>query len=284
MLTEQVELENKERQIRLMKQQIEKLTEARKVANESTPVLNLGLISSDPTMQSMFKLLQTLQHDQEERDRLLKLEQEREAKEERERIEKEKSEQERLDEEREEMQRRKQPEEQQEEERRRKQENLGKEGDPPASEKEVMSKVLHWIERQEKQEKEEKEQRGRLRNFQAQLEDMNRDKNKRTCHIAGVNLFGRLEALQGEGVTGPDLAAKAQAAMLAVTSAKRKREDGEESEGESLPSKGSPCSHKAANLRSGLASVSAQKVKVEVEWAHHWLGKELKRTLFHLIR
>ena len=103
---------------------------------------------------------------------------------------------------------------------------------------------------------------------------MTKAENRKTCQLTGVDLFTGLDALQAEG--GVDLAAKAQAAMLVATASKRKREDGDVSEGESTSSKHSHASHKGVKFRSGLNALATQKVKHEVEWAHHWLGKEFE--------
>ena len=140
---------------------------------------------------------------------------------------------------------------------------------------ETMKKVREWIDRQDKQQKEEEESREKIKALQSQIEEMNRPENRKQCQVTGVDMFTGLDALQIEGARGMDLAAKAQAAMIAVVATKRKCDDGEESEGESIQSRISQNSRgKACKFCSGLTALPAQKVKFEVEWAHHWLGKE----------
>ena len=93
--------------------------------------------------------------------------------------------------------------------------------------------------------------------------------------MTGVNMFAGLEMLQGKGAMGVDLAAKAQIAMLASTS-KRKKDDEEESDGESIHSKISINAGAKPKLQSGIMAKVSHKVKFEVDWAHHWLGKEFE--------
>lgn len=93
--------------------------------------------------------------------------------------------------------------------------------------------------------------------------------------MTGVNVLANLELLQGEGSAGVDLAAKAQAAMVAANNAKRRHEEGAESDGESAHSNFSH-NNKNRKLTSGYGIRSGQKVRYEIEWAHHWLGKEFE--------
>ena len=74
-----------------------------------------------------------------------------------------------------------------------------------------------------------------------------------------------------------NLAAKAHTAMMAVTAEKRKQLEDDASEGESVNSNCSQISkHKKPKYKSGLATRSVHKIQFEVEWAHHWLGKEFE--------
>ena len=143
-------------------------------------------------------------------------------------------------------------------------------GDKPMEE--VMKKVMGWITRMEGEKKYEDEEREKLKALQLQIEKMAKGENRKTCVATGVNMFANLEALQGDGATGIDLAAKAHNAMLAATAEKRRVEGDAESEGESLHSNHS----KKQKITSGLARHNTQRVRFEVEWAHHWLGKEFE--------
>ena len=140
-----------------------------------------------------------------------------------------------------------------------------------------MEKVLEWINRQEMEKKKEEDMKAKIGRLQSQVEEMAKDENRRVCQQTGVNMFAKLDALQGEGA-GVSLAAKAQTAMLAANTAKRKLDEDKVSEGESL---NSTTSHSSKNRKlkakkSGLAVKSVHKILFEVEWAHHWLGKEFE--------
>ena len=136
-----------------------------------------------------------------------------------------------------------------------------------------MRKVREWIEKMEKQKEEEDKNKETIKKLQAQIEKMTREENRKQCPMTGVNIFSALDALQGEGATGVDLAAKAQAAML---STKRKRDEDDDSEGESITSKVTQGGLIKQNLKSGLTIKNSHKVKFEVDWAHHCLGKEFE--------
>ena len=164
-------------------------------------------------------------------------------------------------------------EHEEEEKRKQEQTDMEKSKRELAESNPMMKKVLDWIDNQEKMKKEEEAQKDRIKGLQEQIAQMTKTDNQKLCPILGVNMFGGLEAIQGTG-NEVDLVAKAQNAMMAAATAKRKREEGEDSEGESVNSILSK--KKNINLRSGLAPVAAHKVKMEVEWAHHWLGKEFE--------
>ena len=137
-----------------------------------------------------------------------------------------------------------------------------------------MRQVWEWIQSQKEQKEKEKSAEECVKQLQKQVEMMTKQDNRQPCHLTGVNLFANLETMQGEG--GVDLAAKAQAAMVAANNMKRRREEDAESEGESVKSHGSLVSvvNKQRRLQSGIGVKSGQRVRYEVEWAHHWLGKE----------
>ena len=139
--------------------------------------------------------------------------------------------------------------------------------------------ILQWIEEQKEKQKADEENREKIKALQAQLESMTRDENRHTCHVTGVNMYANLEALQANCVTGVNLAAKAQAAMAAAEAAnlKRKLDDEVESEGELIKLQLSVNTKKSRGdqaKRSGLTSKQPSKIRFEVEWVHHWLGKE----------
>ena len=115
-----------------------------------------------------------------------------------------------------------------------------------------------------------------VKQLQKQIEHHdNKQDNQQPCQATGVNLFANLETVHGNTV-GAELAAKAQVAMAAAHGVKRQREDDAESEGKSVHSHAShnSCKVKHKKLQSGISVKSGQKVRYEVEWAHHWLGKE----------
>ena len=161
-------------------------------------------------------------------------------------------------------------EEKEREERRR---NEDKESKADSADSGWKKKVTDWIEKMENKQKEEEADKEKIRKLHTQIEEMTKGENRRPCHLTGVNMFAGLEAIQGEGATRIDLAAKAQAAMAAATS-KRKREEDEESEGESLNQ--SLNIGAKTKLQSGLMVKTSHKIKYEVDWAHHWLGKEFE--------
>ena len=248
MLTVQMQLEAKERHVAFLKTKVEKLMEARKAASEGGHVFNPKAAEGDETVRKMEDMLEMLQREEQERERV--------RKEEVDRIQRQKEEDEAW------------------KEKSRKEKEAEEKGNTGEGDKDpTMKKVLDWIAKQEAQQKEEEAQKERLKGLQAQIENMTKTDNQRTCQMTGVNLFSGLDAIQGDGETAVDLAAKVQQAMIAATT-KRRREEEEESEGESINSNNSK--KRMSNFKSGLASVSAQKVRVEVEWAHHWLGKEFE--------
>ena len=69
MLTKQVELEAKERQLVYLRKQITRLSEACKAANERDVVFNPEVLGDDPTAQNLLKVMQMLQKEDEERER-----------------------------------------------------------------------------------------------------------------------------------------------------------------------------------------------------------------------
>ena len=64
-LAEQVKIEARERQLNLMKKQIDELAEARKKANESTPVENPEVVMDDPASKEMADLLAMLRKEED---------------------------------------------------------------------------------------------------------------------------------------------------------------------------------------------------------------------------
>ena len=131
--------------------------------------------------------------------------------------------------------------------------------------------MAEWIQKLEAEKKKEDDTRQKIKELQAQIERMSKGDNRTTCYATNVNLFANLNLLQGEGVAGVDLAAKAQAAMTAATAEKRHHEVDEGYEGES------EFSHSGKKQKfSGLVNRVTHKIKMEVEWAHHWLGKEFE--------
>ena len=246
-----------------MKIKMGQLMDARKRANEAAPVWNDKALGDDETAKQMKQMLEVLSKEAEERERK---EKEARENEERDRLECEKMEKELEQKMKEEEQRRKE-----EEECKRKQlEEDPTLGDKPTGE--AIQKVLNWIAKQEMEKKQEDSEREKLRALQEQVEKMAKGENRRSCITTGVNMFANLDALQGDGATGIDPATKAHNAMIASTAEKCRVEGDLESEGESLHS--NPL--KKHKLTSGLGRQNVQKIKFEVEWAHHWLGKEFE--------
>ena len=84
-LAKQMEVEAKERQVLYMKKQIDKLMEARKVANENDPVFNPMAVGDDETGTQLQKIPEVLQKEEETREKLRKEEEARKIMEEKER-------------------------------------------------------------------------------------------------------------------------------------------------------------------------------------------------------
>ena len=160
--------------------------------------------------------------------------------------------------------------------RKQEQELLAAQAQGQGSTTQALGTILDWIKRQEEEKKEEQKRKDKIQELQQQIEEMAKGENRKVCQTTGVNLFANLDAIQGEG-TGVNLAAKAQAVMIAVTNAKRRQEDDDASEGESVQSHVSLCSvNKKQKITSGLATKFTQRTVFEVQWAHHWMGKEFE--------
>ena len=302
-LTKQLEAEAMERQVNYMKAQIDQLLKARDTAHSSTAVFNPLAIGDDETSQQLKKVLEMLQKEEEIRaqqkeeeirkkqeeeqrkktEEAEKKKQERKRREEEKQKQKEKEEQERLEKEEREKQAQKEREEKEEqeclaqekekEEKERLEQEKEKQNMEGKTSDDKLDSVIEWIKKIEERQKQEEKEKEHIRKLQAQIEEMTKADNRRSCQATGVNMFAGLDVLQGEGTTSIDLAAKAQAAMLAATS-KRKRDEDEESDGESIHSKISANIGAKPKLQSGILVKSSHKVKFEVDWAHHWLGKE----------
>ena len=305
LLTAQAELEAKQRQMSLMKRKIDELMEARKKANSEPPVLNTELIAKDPAGNSMIQVLNLLQKEDEERNKMAeeirkKQEQETELKrqkeekerqeeadrQEAERRETEKREAEKLEAEKHEAEKReaeKREADLAEAERRKKEIEENKQDDiisqhESSGLKKDVQVLLDWIKKQEERQKQEDTEREKIKEMQKQIEEMTKDDNRRLCNETGVNMFAGLDALQGADA-GVNLAAKAQAAMMEATRIKHRNQDEIESEGESGNSHVSRASktkteNKSKVLKSGIAVCASEKILFEIDWAHHWLGKE----------
>ena len=295
LISKHIEIEAKQRQLNYMRAQVQKLMDARKNASQSDVVFNPSIVEENETAQQMARVLELLQkedelrqkakQEEEEKQKLLeaerkrKLEQEKEEQEQRERMKRE--EQEHLAREREKEEKEKEEREKLEEENRKKKEQEEKQGQPGTSgtqgkaDNEKLEKVYEWIQKMEEKQKEEESDKEKIRKLQAQIEEMAKSDNRRQCQMTGVSMFAGLDVLQGDGATGVDLTAKAHATMLASTT-KRKRDEEEESDGESAHSKLSVNVGAKPKLQSGILVKTSHKVKYEVEWAHHWLGKEFE--------
>ena len=186
-------------------------------------MVNPEALGEDETARNMQKMIEMLQKEEEIRNKQL---------EEEERLRKEKEEE--LRKENEEKERKEKGEKDRLEKEKEDKDNWDK--GKIALDVETMKKVREWIDRQDKQQKEEESQE-KIKALQSQIEEMNRPENRKQCQVTGVDMFTGLDALQIEGARGMDLAAKAQAAMIAVVATKRKCDDGEQSEGESIQSR-----------------------------------------------
>ena len=260
LLAEQIEVEAKERQVVLMKKQIEELTDVWKKAQESPAVLNWAAIGDDDLAKQLANVLKILKSEEEEHKK------KQLAIEEANRIEEE----ERL---RREEELRKQAEE--EERLRKEAEQKTDETGDHTDENSKLSSILEWVKEQHDMQKQQQAANAKLKELQDQTEAMTKSDNRLPCQATGVNFFANLEALQGESSGARvDLAAKAHAAMQVANNAKRKAEWDQDSDGESDNSTTSHGKGKKSKMVSGLAQKLGQKVRYEVEWAHHWLGKE----------
>ena len=205
------------------------------------PVLNWEAVGDDPTARNMAEMLKLLRKEEEERKKQEEIVKEKEKadKEEVERRDKEEEDRRLKDEEEKKLQ---------EEEDKRKREDAEKDGS--------LDKVLEWIAKQKASKEAEDAQAEKVKQLQRQIELMTKKDNRQQCHMTGVNLFANMETIQGEGAAGVDLAAKAQAAMVAANNAKRQREEGD-SDGESIHSH---MSHgRPPKKKSGIAIRSGQK-------------------------
>ena len=308
LLTKQLEAEAMQRQVNYMKSQIDQLLKARDTAQSSDVVFNPSAIGEDETSQQMKKVLEMLQKEEEIRNKQKEEEnrkrleeeqrkkqeeqerkkQERKCREEQKQKQKETEEQERKEKEEKEMLEQEEKERKDREEREE-QERLAREKEKEEKEKqdrekqttqgnasdEKLESIVEWIKRIEERQKQEDKEKEHIRKLQAQIAEMTKSDNRRSCQATGINMFAGLDVLQGEGTTSINLAAKAQAAMLAATS-KRKRDEGEEPDGESIHTKASINMGAKRKLQSGILVKSSHKVKFEVDWAHHWLGKEFE--------
>ena len=300
-LAQEAELEAQERQLCVMKKQIEKLMKARQEANTDTPVLCLENIGQDEASKKMASVLELLQAEAKEREKQKQLEiqemEKRRIEEERARQElelhqkmeeekrkQEEEEQKRLAEEKEKEENEKKDQkekerrerEEQEKKDKEKQDEQNKEGGNDGK----LDELLKWVQEQKAAQQQTAAEQQRLKELQQQVEAMTKGNNRVPCSITGVNMFANLENIQGqgEGTSRVDLAAKAHAAMVAANSEKKRKLDEEagDTDGESDNSinSHSSCKNKHRKLKSGIAVKSGQKVRYEVEWAHHWLGKE----------
>ena len=82
-----------------------------------------------------------------------------------------------------------------------------------------MKQVWEWIKNQKEMQQKEKSAEDKIKQLQHQIELMSKNENRQQCQVTGMNLFSNLEAIQGEA--GTELAAKAQAAMVATNTMKR---------------------------------------------------------------
>ena len=269
LIAEQTKIETQERQNQVLRQQIDRLLEARKKANKSTPVLCEGALGDNEASKELRQVFELLKQEALERERLEEATKLRKKKEAEEKAKMEQEEREREEQRKKELEMQRQKEQDELERQKEKEPEINLGANPST---ETMKKVYDWIMKQEAEKKLEEQDRDRLKNLQAQIEKMAKGENRKTCHVTGVNFFTSLDTLQGDGATGVDLAAKAQTAMIAAMAEKRGLDRDDESEGESIHSHIS----KKHKFTSGMAVKTAHKIKYEVEWAHHWLGKEFQ--------
>ena len=210
-ILEQTEIEAKERQLTIMRKQIDQLLQARAEASAQPPVPSLDALGDDPLAKQMSTVLEMLQKEAQEREKIT--EQQRQIEEKRKREEEERQKEEEMRKEEEECKKREEEEKQ-------------KHGQNKEDESE-MDEIIKWVKEQKAAKAEEITAQAKVKELQKQIESMTKKDNRVPCHMTGVNMFAGLENLQGVGETlgQVDLAAKAQAAMIAATSAKRKLEE-----------------------------------------------------------
>ena len=293
-LTEQMELEQRERKIQFMKTQIQKLTEARQLAREAGVVINPEDFRGDETALKMAELLEKLRNEealrkqmeeetrlrqQEEKERRLQEEKERKILEKRKK-EQEKEEKKRLDEER-----KRKEEQKKAEETNKKTSGSAPDMDTaaetvnwdrsaglgtPAIPDDRLEKLMQWMEESKAKQEAEEQRKQQVTQMQQQLAAMAQGQNTTSCTASGVNIYANLDTIQDPG--SANLAAKAQMATAAALTSKRTMEDMDpDSEGELNPFLARP-----KKLQSGLNVRVAHKVKVEIEWAHHNMGREFE--------
>ena len=157
-------------------------------------------------------------------------------------------------------------------------------GTGPQSATEKIDRVVAWMEEQKAKQTERDQKQQQLAQLKEQILAMSKPENYRACMMSGVNLFANLETIQEGGAV--NLAEKAQAAMLAAQNVQKGGGDEGDGDSESIASIESLNVNKKQPLKSGLAIQTAHKIKCEVEWAHHNLGKEFEANplMFNQLR
>ena len=283
-ITEEAKLEAKERQLVIMRKQVEALLQAKKEASESPVALCPDIIEGDETATQLANMIELLKKEAIEREKIKEIEKKKqeefELEQERQRIleEERRKEKERLEKEEEERRRK------EDEEKKRQEEEIKTKTDEDdnqsQSNEDKITEIMEWMRTQKEQQQQSEMEKQKIKELQAQIDAMTKSGNKVPCAVTGVNMFAGLENLQGQGESSTriDLAAKAQAAMVAAHTEKKRKIGDEEgdTDGESDNSINSQTSgkHKHRKLKSGISVKSGQKVRFEIEWAHHWLGKE----------
>ena len=298
-VTDEVEIENTRRQNELLKNQIDELIRARQEAARAQPVLNPNTTTNTESKR-MWEMLQVLKDDERERIRIEKEQKEAQlatqrakALEDMKRMEQEKfeKEQEQLCKAAEEEIKKEKEKIQKEKEEKMRQLRKEAEKDTEvvpslsAARDEKLEQVVNWVGQLQAKQMEQERKQQQLDELQNQLTVMNKLENRRSCTTTGVNIFSSLDTIQEGGAV--NLAEKAMATMVAAQNVKRKQEEEGDTDGESGNSTVSKASsNKVKRLKSGLAVKSAHKVKFEVEWAQHNLGKEFEANpiIFNQLR
>ena len=149
-----------------------------------------------------------------------------------------------------------------EEKRRQQMEKDKKDEEARGLDVDTVKKVLSWIQEQKDNKDEEQVRKVKIQELQEQIQQMTQQDNRQACPMTGVNLLMSLELIQGDGAAEVDLTVKTQQQWFAGNNAKKRKDEAQESDGESVISNLSQ--NKNKRLTSGFGMKSGQNIKFEI--------------------